>query len=100
MRLHPLQGVNEETASLQIKRLGLGRDGTIHGASRPKGVSHRTPGVGGISAKIRRAVLADHEAGSGSGEGQIHQAVLVHRGLDGVRRALVIQRQRKVIGTT
>lgn len=59
---------------------------------------HGAPGVRGIGPEVRCAVLSYDETGGGAGERQIHQAVLVDGGLDGVRISLLVQRQGEIVG--
>lgn len=97
VRLHSLEGVDEETPALEVVGLLLGDDGAFNRAARPEGVSHRTPGVLRVRAKVGRAIFTHDEAGSKPGKGQVHQAVLVDGGLEGVGGAFLVQGQSEVV---
>lgn len=78
MRLHALKRMDEHSPTREIKGLFLGLDGSLHGTTRPEGMAHGAPRVLGVSAKSSCAILTNNETGRSPGEGQIHQAVLVH----------------------
>lgn len=99
MGLHSLKGVDKYSATLEINSLLCSLDGSLHGAARPEGMAHGTPGVLGIGSKVCRSILADDEARRGAGECQVHQAVLIDCRFEGVGVSVFVEGQREVVGS-
>lgn len=99
VRLHALKGMDEHSPAREVVRLLLGGDSTLNGTPGPEGMAHGTPWVLGVRAKVRRAVLADHETRGGALERQVHQTIVVHSGLDGISIAILVELYSEVVGT-
>lgn len=99
VRLHSLQGVDEETTTGHVVGLLLGGDGTFHLAAGPEGMTHGSPWVLVVCAKVRSSILSDDEARSGPGEGDVDQAVGVDSRLDRVGITGLIQGEGQVVGS-
>lgn len=97
MGLHALDSMNEHSPTSEVIGLLLRRDGALNTAPRPEGMHHRPPGVRGVGPEVRCTVLSYDKTGGGAGERQIHQAVLVDGGFDGVRSSLLVQCQGEVV---
>lgn len=98
MWLHALESVHEEASAGEIKLASLGQDAAFDLAPGPERVSHRAPRVGGVGTEVACAILANDETGGGLGELQGHNALLVGRGLDGVRGAIGGELDGAVVG--
>lgn len=98
VRLHALQSRDEHSTPVQIVGLLLSGDGTLDGTAGPECMVHGAPGVLGVGAKVRGAILADGESGGIAGDFEVHDAVGVDGGLDGVGVTLLIESDGQVIG--
>lgn len=82
MRLHALEGMDEETTASHVNGTLLGDDAALDAASGPEGVSHLSPGSLGVCAERAGAVLADDETRGASRELEVDDASGVCAGLD------------------
>ena len=62
-------------------------------------MTHAAPRVFGIGSEGRGSVLANAEARSFAGDGEVDEAVRVHGGLDGICGAIFIERDSNVIAS-
>lgn len=60
-------------------------------------MAHGAPGVLGIRAKGRGAVLANHQARCCPSKSEVDQAVFIDGGLDRICRAVLVQSQGQVV---
>lgn len=98
MRLHALEGVDEEGLALQVEGAILGGDGTFGSAARPEGVSNGSPGVLHVSAVQSCPCGTGLEARSGACDLKVDNSVLVVHALDGVGVAILRQLDSAVVG--
>lgn len=98
MRLHALEGMDEEAATTDIDGTLLGDDAALDVASRPEGVSHFAPWSARVCAKGADTVLADDEAWSGSRELDVDNAAGVGAGLDVVALSVLGQGNAASLG--
>lgn len=82
--LHPLECMDEHTATSEVISLLLGLNGTLDCATGPESMAHGTPRVRRIRSEIGGPILADNETRRLSPEGQVHQAVFIGCRLDRV----------------
>lgn len=98
VRLHALEGWDENTAACQVVGLRLGGDGALDGTAGPEGMGHGAPRVLRVSSVVGSAVLAGSEAGSFAGDLEVDNAIRVDGGLDGVGVALFIEGDGQIVG--
>lgn len=98
VRLHALQSGDEHSAAGQIVGLLLGGNGALDGTAGPEAMVHRAPGVLGVCSEVGGTVLANSETGRLAGEFEVHDAVRVDGGLDGVGVALLVEGDGHVVG--
>lgn len=82
MRFHPLQGMNEKTSTLEIYFSRFGDNTSINLTSRPKRMSHGTPRILWIGAKITLAVFANMKTRCCPCYGQVDNASFICDRLD------------------
>ena len=96
--LHALKGLGEQPAAGHVVSLLLGSDSTGDSAPGPEHMAHRTPWVRGVGTEVCSTILADGEAGGGTGESQVNQAAFVDGRLERVSIAFFVQREGNVVG--
>lgn len=82
MWLHALNGMDEQSQSLEVNRSVLGDDAALDPTSWPELVVHFSPWMRRIRSERTGSVLAHHEAWCYLSELEIHVRILARRRLD------------------
>jgi len=78
MRFHALEGMDENTSSIELDFSVLCHEAAFYLAKRPECMQHRTPWILRVCAKSGRAILSCHEARGIPCELQVHNALEVY----------------------
>ena len=98
MRLHALESMREESPSLEIHFSSFGNNATLRSTSRPESMSHGTPRMLWISAKIALPILSNVKPRRRSCYCQVYDTRLICGGLDGVRSCVFTEGNGTVVG--
>lgn len=98
MRFHPLQSVDEEASALKVYLSCFGDYTSINLTSRPKRMSHGTPRILWIGAKIAFAVLTNVKTRCCPCYSQVDNASFICDGLDQVGSSVFTESNSTAIG--